>query len=150
VKGITEIPRLIRQLYEIVAELEKHFPDRRFTPDGHLVGSIGEVLAAHYYRLELLPVIEPIHDAKAEDGRLVQIKATQVARVGLRDKPQHLIVLRILPNGEAEEVYSGPGELAWENAGKKQRNGQRPISLTKLVELMESVPERDRLPKVIS
>jgi hypothetical protein len=150
VKGITEIPGLIRQLYKIVAELEKHFPGRRFTPDGHLVGSLGEVLAAHYYRLELLSIIEPKHDARAEDGRLVQIKATQVSRVGLRDKPQHLIVLRILPNGEAEEVYNGPGELAWENAGKMQRTGQRPISLARLAELMESVPEQDRLPKVIS
>jgi hypothetical protein len=150
VKGITEISRLIRQLYEIVAELEKHFPERRFTPDGHLVGSIGEVLAADYYGLKLLPQTREKHDAETEDGRLVQIKATQVSRVGLRDKPQHLIVLRILPNGEAEEVYNGPGELAWENAGKIQRNGQRPISLARLAELMESVPGQDRLPKVIS
>lgn len=150
-KGITEIPRLIRQLYEIVAELEQHFPDRRFTPDGHLVGSIGEVLAAYHYDLELLPQIREKHDARAKDGRLVQIKATQVAKVGLRDKPQHLIVLRILPNkGEAKEVYNGPGELAWENAGKMQRNGQRPISLARLAELMEGVPEQDRLPKVVS
>lgn len=46
---VRQIPQLIRKLYEIVAELETYFPDRHFTPDGHLVGSIGEVLAAYYY-----------------------------------------------------------------------------------------------------
>ena len=49
------IPNLIRRLYAIVADLETAFPGRKFTPDGPLVGSIGEVLAAHRYGLELLP-----------------------------------------------------------------------------------------------
>ena len=26
---------------------------RKFTPDGHLVGSLGEVLASYYYELEI-------------------------------------------------------------------------------------------------
>ena len=36
----------IRELYRITAELEEKYPGRCFTPDGHLVGSIGEVYAA--------------------------------------------------------------------------------------------------------
>jgi hypothetical protein len=133
-------------LYAIVAELEAAFPGRPFTPDGHLVGSIGEVLAAHHYELALLPCSAVAHDATAADGRLVQIKATQGTLVGLRACPEHLIVLRILPNGAAEEIYNGPGILAWARAGKLQKNGQRPISATTLRVLMAQIPEAARLP----
>lgn len=47
----TTLSAKIRQLYALVAELEALYPGRHPTLDGHLVGSIGEVLAAHYYRL---------------------------------------------------------------------------------------------------
>ena len=146
---VSEIPQLIRELYRIVERLEALFPERRFTLDGHLVGSIGEVLAAHYYGLRLLTASAEAHDAEAADGRLVQIKATQRTRVGLRSPPKHLLVLRILPGGRWREVYNGPGELAWENAGKMQKNGQRPVSVSKLAQLMENVSEEDRLQRVV-
>jgi hypothetical protein len=53
--SIETVPVLVREIYAIVAKLEATFPGRHFTPDGHLVGSLGEVLAAHFYGLELLP-----------------------------------------------------------------------------------------------
>ena len=40
------IPELVSRLREVVTELENLFPGRRFPLDGHLVGSIGEVVAA--------------------------------------------------------------------------------------------------------
>ncbi len=46
-EDIDQIPILIKELYEIVNKLEEHFLAWHFTPDGHLVGSIGEVLAAY-------------------------------------------------------------------------------------------------------
>ena len=52
---LDEVPRLIGRLYEIVDRFEQLFPGRKFTPDGHLVGSIGEVIAANLHDLELLP-----------------------------------------------------------------------------------------------
>ncbi|MBW8042608.1 MAG: hypothetical protein FVQ85_21795 [Planctomycetes bacterium] len=45
-KSVLSIPSIVQELYSIVDRLEELFPGRRFTPDGHLVGSIGEVLAA--------------------------------------------------------------------------------------------------------
>ena len=36
----------VQKIYEIVGELQADFPGRSFTPDGHLVGSIGEVMAS--------------------------------------------------------------------------------------------------------
>jgi hypothetical protein len=44
---------LVEQLYKTVNELESMFPGRHFTPDGHMVGSIGECLVADAYDLTL-------------------------------------------------------------------------------------------------
>lgn len=136
----------IKELYEISAELERLFPGRHYTPDGHMIGSIGEALAASYYGLELFQASAETHDAKAVDGRLVQIKATQISRISLSSEPQWLLVLRIHRNGTFSEEYNGPGKLAWEHCGKMQKNGQRPISLAKLRILQAEVPDSARLP----
>jgi hypothetical protein len=124
------------------------FPGRRFTPDGHLVGSIGEVLATHYYGLELLPNSFQRHDAKTLGGQLVQIKATQRATVSLRDEPNYLIVLLLKKDGSFDEVYNGPGKEPWNKAGKMQKNGQRPISLSRLRSLIATVPISHQIPVV--
>ena len=142
---INKIPTLIKELYSIVHKLETLFPGRKFTPDGHLVGSIGEVLAASRYGLELLTASSEIHDAKTPDGKFVQIKATQVKSVALRSKPEHLLVLKILPDGISEEIYNGPGKLAWEHCGKMQKNGQRSITLFKLKKLMQHVLDEGKI-----
>ena len=110
-----------------------------------MIGSIGEALAASYYNLELFPASEKTHDAKAPDGRLVQIKATQINRVALSSNPEWLLVLKIHKYGTFSEEYNGPGKLAWEHCGKLQKNGQRPISLAKLRELQTAIPQSDRL-----
>ena len=47
---IEKLPCLIGELFRIVDNLNKLFPEKPFTPDGHLVGSIGEVISL---RLEL-------------------------------------------------------------------------------------------------
>ena len=65
-------------------------------------------------------------DAKAPDGRLVQIKATQIDRVALSSEPEWLLVLKIHPDGTFTGEYNRPGALAWHHCGKMQENGQRP------------------------
>lgn len=145
---VEKIPGLVRKLYAIVAELGELFPGRRFTLDGHLVGSIGEVLAAHRYHLELLPASNEGHDAVAQDGKRVQIKATQGDSIAMRSEPIHLIVLRVNSDGTASEIYNGPGHPAWQATGPIQTNGQRAVSLSRLTGLMASVPLDARLPSV--
>lgn len=51
---INEVPGIIREIYSLVNRLEGMFEGRYFTPDGHMVGSLGEVLVSYYYGLELL------------------------------------------------------------------------------------------------
>lgn len=122
------LPDAVARIYEAIAELEKRYPERKFTPDGHLVGSIGEVIAAEALALKLHPMNHPGHDAF--DGvNHVQIKLTAGKRIGLYACCERLVVLRIISPKEAEIVYDGQGKSAWEAAGKKQKNGQRQISL---------------------
>jgi hypothetical protein len=146
-KPIDRIPSIVERLYALVRELETAFPGRPFTLDGHLVGSLGEVLASHYYALELLPCSTERHDAKAIDGRLVQIKATQGKSVALRAEPDFLLVIELRPDGTIDEVYNGRGQEPWHNTGSLGKNGQRPITLSKLRSLARSVPNADRLPR---
>lgn len=54
----------VQKLIEIVKELEDDFPGRHFTLDGHLVGSIGEVMAAYYYGIELYKASEKGYDGE--------------------------------------------------------------------------------------
>ena len=142
------VPDVVRQLCALVAQLGEVFPERSFTLDGHLVGSIGEVLAAEKYGLQLLSMTSEKHDAETTDGRLVQIKTTQGTSVGLRSEPDYLLVLKLCPNGSIDEVYNGPGALAWGAAGKPQRNGQSAIRVTKLRTLMGNVSKADQIPRL--
>ncbi len=144
---IEHIKQRIRELFRISTELEQAFPGRKFTLDGHLIGSIGEVIAAYHYGLDLLPSSTEQHDAIAPDGRLVQIKATQGRHhIALRSEPEHLIVLWIDDNtGEAQEVYNGPGAPVWEACGKRRSTGTRPIAMSKLEKLAAQIPQSQRL-----
>jgi hypothetical protein len=146
-----EIKRLVPKLFAITAQLEAAAPGRKFTPDGHTVGSIGEVLAASDYGLTLATASTEGVDAIAPDGREVEIKATCRERnqvVCLRScKPGlHLLVVWLQHDGSHETVFNGPAVLAWEHAGPLQKNGQRPVGFKKLRYLQGLVPQAERLP----
>jgi hypothetical protein len=69
-----KLPPPVAAIYRAVAALEAQY-GRKFTPDGHLVGSIGEVVAAEALGLTLHPPSYPGHDAFDASGD-VQIKMT--------------------------------------------------------------------------
>jgi hypothetical protein len=62
----------------------------------------------------------------------VQIKMTAGKSVAMYATCDRLVVLRFVSPEEAEIVYDGPGQLAWEKAGKIGKNGQRVVSLARL------------------
>ncbi len=134
-----KLPEQVAAIYRAVAELEAEYPGRKFTPDGHLVGSIGEVIAAKALGLKLHPNSYPGHDAYDETGD-VQIKMTGGKSVAMYGTCTRLVVLKIISPEEAEIFYDGPGEPAWVAAGKMAKNGQRVISLAKLRSLTALKP----------
>ena len=125
----------IRQLYQIIDELEVAYPEKHFTLDGILLGNLGEVYAAEKYKLKLLPEASKTHDAITADGKYVQIKVTQGRRIGLYEKPEYLLVLQVQRDGTFSEIYYGSGEEPWKYVGKKQKNGQHYISIARLIDL---------------
>lgn len=140
------IDNMVRELYSIKNALEQQYPGRKFSLDGHLIGSIGEAIASEAYGITLYQNSSPVHDGRSSDGKEVQIKATQINRVSISSEPEHLIVIKILHDGTWEEIYNGPGSPAWNKAGKRQKNGQRQITISALRELMIGVSEKQRIP----
>jgi len=147
------VPGLIVRLYEIVSELEALHEGRHFTPDGHLVGSLGEVLAAAMFGLELMPASNKGFDARL-GPKTVEIKATQGKGFSLQAHydhlPDYLVALRIERNGSAIVIYNGPAAQVWEAAGKPAKNGQRRVSVTRLHALQATVRVEDQLPTVVA
>jgi len=141
---------LIHRLYAVVAELEEMFPGRHFTPDGHMVGSIGECLVADAFGLTLMPSSNEGFDAQDSTGKRVEIKATQSSRVAFRGCPEYTIIVRINKDGTFELYYNGPGKIIWDaiNKEKRQSNGQYSVALSRVRELDSTVPDDERVATV--
>jgi len=149
------VARLIEELFRITDELTE-MTGRAFTPDGHLVGSIGEVLAANAYGLQLEPHSTKGCDA-TRDGRRVEIKATFSNRVAFRahdldHEHSHCLALRLQRGAAFEEIYNGPAKPIMDMLSMRAlpRNGQRQISLAQLRILNSRVEAADLLSRVAS
>jgi hypothetical protein len=141
-------PKLIGQLYAVTDELTQMFK-RPFTPDGHMVGSIGEALAAFHYGLKLTPPSTKGCDATLGTKR-IEIKATQANRVAFRSEPEYLIVLKIERDGTFEEIYNGKGNRVWSSVSHKPlpSNGQHQVSIFALRKLNKLVHDNERIQQV--
>jgi hypothetical protein len=125
------LPEPVARIYQATAALETLYPTRKFTPDDHLIGSIGEVIAAEALGLTLYAMSRPGHDAYDANGD-VQIKMTAGTSVATYATCDRLVVPRVVSPEEAEIVYDGPGQPVREKAGKMGKNGQRVVSLSRL------------------
>lgn len=129
--------RAVREIFAACRALSAS-TGRPFSPDGHLVGSLGEVLAADLLDLTLMSPSNDGYDAVDCQGRKVEIKATTRRSVGLSasgTRAERLVVVVLDPDGKGSIVYDGACDVAWAAAGKPQKNGQRTIGLTRLEEL---------------
>jgi len=149
---VDAIRQAVKEMLSIVERLTKQYPKKRFTLDGRLVGDIGEILVENDYRLNLFEDLAKHHDATADDGRLVQIKATMKESLTFPADhvPVYYLGIKIHKDGSYTEVFNGPGAIAWEavkNRKSKPKNNQYSISVKTLARLDERVEERDRIPK---
>jgi hypothetical protein len=107
-----QVPRLITKLYATVSESSLLFTDRPFTHDGHLVGSVGEVVASYIYDLELERCSNPGFDARIRSsGKTVEVKPTSGTQINISEQNTYAdvpIVLRLVEGRRFEEIYAGP------------------------------------------
>ena len=131
--------RSVREIFRACRNLSAS-TGRPFSPDGHLVGSLGEVLAAELLNLTLMPPSNDGYDAVDAEGRKVEIKATTRRSVSLSasgTRAERLVVLALDHNGNPSIVYDGDCDAAWAAAGKPQKNGQRSLGLARLGRLKQ-------------
>ncbi len=141
---IEKIRKKYQKMVSIVAELEKEFPGRHFTLDGHLIGSIGEVMAAYHYGIKLHGSGAETHDGTV-GKKEVQIKITQQDSVVISGKPDYLIVIYLTKQGDIYEVYNGPGTEPWETAYTRKGYKTRYMRVNRLMELDKQVKAKDRI-----
>lgn len=145
------IPRAIRQLLAVVQALRQRYPKKRFTLDGRLVGDLGEALAEENYDLELFDRVQKHHDARASDGRLVQIKATMQSSLTfpVDHVPDYYLGIQIHTDGNFTEVFNGPGRIARETVSSRKPTKTNlhcvPIAALKIAN--SRVTEQERIPR---
>jgi hypothetical protein len=147
------IPDAVKQLLAIVELLRKSFEKKRkrFTLDGRLVGDIGEILVEEAYDIRLFEQLEKRHDARSSDGRLVQIKATMQKSLTfpVDHVPLYYIGIKINTDGSFEEIFNGPGPVAWQAVKNRKptKTNLHSVSISSLLRLNAGVPTAQRIPK---
>ena len=148
---INKIPEIIRDLFALVHRLREICPGRNFTPDGHMVGDLGEAIAAYSYGIKLFEATnEEAIDGTTPDGQDVQIKATQRTEISIRHDCEKLLALKIHQNGSFEEIYNGNGGRVWDHAKThtKFSNGRYSVPLGKLRDLQREVGADEKIPLI--
>lgn len=144
--------QLYCDLLDKVNDFEKELKglDRHFTLDGHLVGSIGEVVASYHYNIELSRASQKTYDGFHIDEKTgkkteVQIKITQQNSIVLHEIPQYLIALYLRKDGTVYELYNGPGNINYIKKQKEDGYGNKHLSI---LQLMEENKREESNPKI--
>jgi hypothetical protein len=109
----------IRKMFETQKELQGAFPKRLFTPDGRMMGDIGEAIGEIEYQVIVDPKSRKHWDGKREDGcegcRELQIRATQKDETYVKEPPDggYLLVFKIFRDGTWECCYNGSAMRVW-------------------------------------
>jgi len=141
----------VKELIQIVGELNKQYPRKAFTLDGRLVGDLGEIIVEENYLIELYDkVVQKYDGISIEDGKLVQIKTTMKGSVWYpRDThPERLLAIELKENGDFEELYNGETEPFKKYIATRKRNESYnyfTVTKGKLQELNKLVEDGTRI-----
>lgn len=106
---------LVRLIFQACAELS-HRGGRSVSPDGHLVGSLGEIYAAQALGLRLETASNAGFDAVDREGRRVEIKTTTRSSIALSASgtlAERLIVVQLdAESGSAQIANDGEAAVA--------------------------------------
>lgn len=146
---------IIKDEVDELNSFDNNRSSRRFTIDGHLLGSVGEIFASYHYGIELERNGTKGYDGIV-DNKKVQIKVTQRTGVETRMindpacKPDYLIVLHLKFEEHdlyVEEVYNGPYDIAI--SGKvSNSNREYSLSFKWLLERQVEVGEQETINQI--
>lgn len=144
------IKSAIIELLGIVKQLKNSYPYKEFTLDGRLVGDIGEIVVEQIYDVKLFEKITSHYDGISSDGRKVQIKTTMKYALDFPADhiPDYYLGIKILENGEFEEIYNGPGGIIWEvlkHRKKPTKTNFHCVNIKRLKKLNLTVNIYDRI-----
>jgi hypothetical protein len=125
---------LISELFDTCRLLSER-SGRPVSPDGHLVGSLGEIFAAETLGLKLMPPSNRGFDATGPGGEKIEIKTTTRNSISLSNEPslaQRLVVVVLSSDGEGRIAYDGLMAPVIAVAGSPQKNGQRRVALSRI------------------
>lgn len=140
---INQLKEAIKDLYLSVDRLRTSFPKRKFTPDGRMIGDIGEAIASLEFNVIIDEKSKKHWDGHRIDSmgkeRKVQVKTTQKDGTYLKEPPGegNLLVFKIYSSGIWECCYDGPILRVWKALAKQKpdNTGAKLISLNKLKEI---------------
>lgn len=147
-----DLPDEIRGLMDARNRLRDHYghPDLRFTPDGNLLGDLGEALSVELFGLELGRRCGPGIDGTAPDGRTVQVKVSATKRGPafrfIETKADHLLFFSLDFDECCGVVdFNGP-EIIATSLMPAAWVGQRSLTLNQIRRADAMVPPDARLP----
>jgi hypothetical protein len=141
----------IIKLLDIVEKLKKKY-NRNFTLDGKIVGDIGEVLAASYFKIKLLPEKTKHYDAiEIRTNRKIQIKTTmkKYFTFPYDHTPEYFIACKVDTEGKLIPIFNGPGKIVKKyiesHSLSSYRNSYYSLTLSTLSKLNVSVEDKERI-----
>ena len=137
----------IRQMFQAQEALRAAFPKKPFTPDGRMMGDIGEAIAEISYRVTIDEKLRKHWDGKWEEGTTecseVQVRATQKEETYVKEPPHDgcLLVFKISPNGSWKCCYNGSPNRVWKSLETRRadKTGAKLIQLAALRKLNKEV-----------
>ena len=153
VERVEALSCAIRKMFEAQRELQTAFPKRLFTPDGRMIGDIGEAIAEMAYRVTVDAKSRKDWDGKREetcDGcPEVQVRATQGDETYIKKPPEdgRLLVFKIFRDGTWECCYNGGARSVWNSQATRKANerGEKFIKLQALKVLNQTVADAERI-----
>ena len=136
-----EFKKKIASIYEIANELGREFNIAKCTPDGHLLGAIGQIAAKIAFGLQFGSGEKEHNCTWSDNGKTldIQVRSTGRGSVAIRKEPEYLIAIEIAETGRLYLLYNGPGKFVWKKI-QHQKQPQKSASKNQLWEAQQDVP----------
>ena len=143
----TEFKEKIAAIYEIANELGREFHISTCTPDGHLVGAIGQIAAKIAFGLEFGSDQTEHNCTWSDENRNinVQVRCTGRGSIAIRKEPEYLIALGISEIGKIYLLYNGPWKYVWKRI-ERQKQAQKCASRNQLRDAQSEVSLKSQIP----